>query len=186
MQPDEEDVVHTLVTGGARSGKSRFALDLALRELCGDASSPRALFIATASVRDDEMRQRVEAHKRERGRQWHTIEEEIELGSCLSKNIEDFDVAVIDCLGMWVTNILLTESKILETEAKNLEQALNQSSKPVILVSNEVGLGIVPENRLARQFRDMLGNINQKFARLCSRVILMVAGIPLVVKGPVP
>ena len=173
---------HTLVLGGARSGKSAYALKLAQREIKGQGNGPRALFIATATVMDKEMQERVDAHRRERGPMWHCVEEGISLGQCLSRHAHRFDVAVIDCLTMWASNMLFRCPERIEELVEGLENALIDCKRPVFLVSGEVGLGIVPENKVARRFRDTLGLINQRFARLATRVIFMAAGIPMVIK----
>ncbi len=186
MEKENTSPCHTFILGGARSGKSRYALSLAEREVKEPTRHPSCLFVATAAIYDKEMQDRVNAHKLERGPQWHTLEEQTALGTALSSNIASFDVAVIDCLGMWVTNLLLNNPQKIDLEIESLENALKTSPKPVIMVSNEVGLGIVPENKLARRFRDVLGSVNQRFALLSSRVIFMAAGIPLVLKGSQP
>ncbi len=174
---------HTLVLGGARSGKSAYALKLAQREIKKDRDEPRALFIATATVMDKEMQERVDAHRRERGHMWHSVEEGINLGQCLSRHAHRFDVTVIDCLTMWASNMLYRCPEKIQELVEDLENALTNCKCPVFLVSGEVGLGIVPENKVARRFRDTLGLINQRFARLATRVIFMAAGIPMVIKG---
>ena len=186
MGGDAASGLHTLVLGGARSGKSAHALKLAEERAGTPAKGPNRLFIATAAVRDEEMEQRVQAHREERGPAWHTVEEEIHLAKALSENLDQFEVAVIDCLGMWVTNLLLNDHVDMEGEIQALETLLKTCQTPVILVSNEVGMGIVPENRLARRFRDVLGSVNQRFALLSSTVIFMAAGIPLVLKDIQP
>ncbi len=174
----------TLVLGGARSGKSAYALKLAQKEIKHQGDEPRALFIATATVMDKEMEERVDAHRRERGPMWHSIEEGIGLGQCLSRHAHRFDVAVIDCLTMWASNMLFRCPEKIEELVEGLENALINCKRPVFLVSGEVGLGIVPVNKVARKFRDTLGLINQRFACLATRVIFMAAGIPMVIKGP--
>ncbi len=179
-----EEKLHTLIIGGAKSGKSTLALELAQKHIKSETGNPSGLFIATASIQDQEMRLRIEAHKKERGNRWYTIEEGIRIGFILENHLDSFDVAVIDCITLWVSNILLNTAETMEQQIENLERALTRAQRPVILVSNEVGLGIVPDNKLARHYRDILGRVNQRFARLCPRVIFMAAGIPLILKGP--
>ena len=166
-----------LVTGGTRSGKSRFA-----QELARQWGGPEA-FIATAAPRDEEMRQRIEEHRRSRPRHWVTIEEERELLRALA-SLEGTRTVIIDCLTLWVSNLLeegLREGEILK-EAELLRDELLCSPYRVILVTNEVGWGIVPVNPLARCFRDAVGKVNQLFASSADQVYLMVAGVPLRIK----
>ncbi len=172
-----------LILGGARSGKSSYALTLA-KDIIKPHKTPskKALFLATASPKDKEMQKRIEAHKRERGELFHTIEEEFYLANCLRNRAGSFDVIVIDCITMWITNLFLNKEKELENEIKDLEKLLNELTTPTIMISNEIGLGIVPENKMARKFRDILGKVNQRLARLSTSVIFMAAGIPLKIK----
>lgn len=164
-----------LVTGGARSGKSRFA-----RELVGEG---RVIFVATASIRDEEMRLRIEAHRRERPSHWETVEEERDLIGALSPLRGD-EVVLVDCITLWLSNLMeagLTDQEI-EGEADRLREYLLRFPR-VVVVTNEVGWGVVPANPLARRFRDMAGRVNQIFASAADEVYLMVAGLPLKVKG---
>lgn len=178
---------HCLIIGGARSGKSSFALKLA-QGLFLDKTSSEALglFIATAVPGDEEMTKRIEAHKIERGNFWRTEEEQIHIAKSIERHAGDFQVILIDCLTMWISNLLLHQSKNIDREIKFLEEVLFTCPTPIIMVSNEVGLGIVPGNGLSRRFRDISGSVNQKFAAICQRVIFMVAGLPLVLKGELP
>ncbi len=173
---------HTLILGGAKSGKSAYALELALKGIAPREKNPCALFIATAAAQDQEMQRRIEAHKKERGPEWHTIEEEIDIANILKNELGAYEVAVVDCLTMWVSNLLINAPDKLETEIERLVDTLHTATRPVVLVSSEVGMGIVPDNRLARRFTDTLGLVNQKIAFVASRVILMAAGIPMVLK----
>ena len=171
----------TFVIGGCRSGKSRYALDLA-----GKLSENKKIFIATCLPQDEEMRQRVARHQKDRGKTWITLEVPIDLPEAVTQNSSRGDVILVDCLTLWISNLLTKTQKISEDEAiesvDNLTRTLQTVNCPVILVSNEVGTGIVPENRLARQFRDIMGMTNQRVAACAHGVIWMVAGIPVTIK----
>ena len=167
------------VIGGCRSGKSGHALEIA-ESFSGD----KKIFIATCIPRDDEMRHRVAEHRKERSRMWHTIEAPTHLPDAVVENSRDATVLLVDCLTLWINNLLLeTEDsdKVLE-QISLLTQAIKAASCPVVLVSNEVGAGIVPENKLARQFRDIAGAVNQAVAKQVDKVVWMVAGIPVTIK----
>ncbi len=169
-----------LILGGARSGKSRYALGLAAR-----CPAPR-LFVATGEPRDAEMEARIEAHQRERGSDWATREVPLELAAALIDVQDHYGVIVVDCLTMWVSNLLLQEGASpgsIQTAGENLIAALAQTAAPTILVSNEVGWGIVPENPLARKFRDQAGWLHQRLAQVADLVVLVVAGVPMLIKG---
>ncbi len=169
----------TLVLGGCRSGKSSHALDLA--EV---ASEKNRLYIATCVPYDDEMQDRVHRHQKERDATWKTIETPVEIAGTIMEHSPDSGVILIDCLTLWVTNLLMAEKSeddIME-EVKRLQSALEKAECPVILVSNEVGAGIVPQNCLARRFRDIAGFVNQKIAKSADCVIFTIAGIPLNIK----
>ena len=169
-----------LITGGARSGKSRFAQKLA------DAMEGRKVFLATAEALDEEMKSRIEIHKEERPSEWDTIEETKHLSKALMTCNGKFDVILIDCLTLWISNLLandtVDESQILE-EVKHFISGCRRIKSTVILVANEVGLGIVPANRLARMFRDVAGKVNQEIAAVADDVYLVVSGISLKLKG---
>ncbi|NCC25724.1 MAG: bifunctional adenosylcobinamide kinase/adenosylcobinamide-phosphate guanylyltransferase [Deltaproteobacteria bacterium] len=168
-----------LVTGGCRSGKSRFALDWAA------ARGARKIFVATASViGDPEMARRVERHRRERGLGWNTVEEPRNPARVLRSICTMGDVAVIDCLTLWVSNLLVEDTRPADVvrAAEDLARALEAVTCPVALVANEVGMGIVPENELGRTFRDLAGEVNQIVARTVDRVVFMVAGLPMDVR----
>lgn len=169
-----------LVIGGCRSGKSRQALELAEK-----ISGSKRIFIATCIPLDDEMKERIDHHKKERDKSWKTIETPIELPVAINENSREGDVILIDCLTLWLNNLIMeTESTdIIDGYAEKLVLSLEEAKCPIILVSNEVGAGIVPENRLARLFRDYAGFVNQKVAECADRVIWMVAGIPVVIKS---
>lgn len=170
-----------LVTGGCRSGKSRYAVKLA-------ESAQRPCLIATAQPLDEEMKQRIARHQQERDDRWHTFEEPLYLSHAIQQTA-DFDFWLIDCLTLWTTNWLLHidgHADLREddfwTEVTKFADAVANQSGPVVIVTNEVGLGIVPDNALARQFRDWAGLVNQRIAAVVDEVILMVAGLPLRVK----
>jgi adenosylcobinamide kinase/adenosylcobinamide-phosphate guanylyltransferase len=162
----------TLVTGGARSGKTRFALQ------GNDSKEPRT-YIATAELLDDEMRQRATNHRKERGAGWRTVEEPYDVADHL-KTLTG--LVIVDCLTLWLSNWLLRDEGQLEQHIADLCAALHATAADVIAISNEVGCSIVPENALARRFRDLSGLMNQRVAEVADHVFLMVAGIPLQVK----
>ena len=167
------------VIGGCRSGKSSHALQIA-EGMPGD----RKIYIATCVPQDDEMKQRVARHQRERSQAWVTIEEPLGLAEVISKNSPKTDVMLVDCLTLWLSNLLMetTNEAKLAGKISQLTDALKNATCPIILVSNEVGTGIVPENKLARQYRDLTGQANQAVAKTADKVIWMVAGIPVKVK----
>lgn len=170
-----------LVTGGARSGKSDHALDLAGR---GGGRGGR-VFIATAEAGDKHMAKRIAAHKKRRGGRFRTIEEPVNIAGVLNSLGEEAEVVIIDCLTIWISNLVMQgmgDRKIL-AEAKALARSLKNFPGRVILVTNEVGMGIVPENPLARRFRDLAGSTNQIMAGGCDKVVLMSCGIPQKIKG---
>jgi len=163
----------TLVLGGARSGKSRYAESLTT------ALPPAWIYLATAEPHDAEMAERIAAHRSRRGAVWRTIEEPHDIAAVLAT---DEGTTLIDCLTLWLSNRMLAGADI-DAEIVNLEVALAARLRPVVLVSNEVGSGIVPDNALARRFRDLQGRLNQRLAARADRVVLLVAGLPLIVKG---
>jgi adenosylcobinamide kinase/adenosylcobinamide-phosphate guanylyltransferase len=165
----------TLVLGGARSGKSRYA------EALVGAFAPPWLYVATAEARDDEMTARIAAHRARRGPDWRTIEAPRDVATVLA-GAPGGSAMLVDCLTLWLSNLMLAEADI-DAEIDRLDAALARAQVPVVLVSNEVGLGIVPGNALARRFRDAQGRLNQRVAARADRVVLMVAGLPLGVKG---
>ncbi|MRU15199.1 bifunctional adenosylcobinamide kinase/adenosylcobinamide-phosphate guanylyltransferase [Roseovarius sp. A21] len=168
----------TLVLGGAASGKSAFAETLVKR-------AERSLtYFATAQIFDDEMRDKVSRHKATRGEDWYTIEEPLEVGAALAK-IDADQAVLLDCATMWLSNHLLAENDIAKAESA-LFDGLAQCPAPVIVVSNEVGLSVVPENALARRFRQAQGELNQKLAAEAELVVNVIAGLPQVLKGTLP
>jgi adenosylcobinamide kinase/adenosylcobinamide-phosphate guanylyltransferase len=170
----------TLITGGSRSGKSTHAITLAT----ADASASRRYFIATAEALDDEMRARIAHHQASRPSEFITIEAPIDLQAAITSLETRADVAVLDCLTLWVSNLFgqdLNDGQIL-ARADALANALRQLPFNIIVVTDEVGWGVVPDNPIARRFRDLLGWTNQKVAQVADRVLLMAAGYPLRLK----
>ncbi len=165
----------TLVTGGARSGKSVHAENIVLN------SGLRPVYVATARARDAEMARRIEAHRRRRGGQWMLVEEETDLPGVIAAQATGERILLIDCLTLWLSNLLLAEADI-EKEVERLCAALSESRGDIVLVTNEVGMGIVPENALARRFRDFAGHLNQRVGALADRVELVVSGIGVTIK----
>ena len=169
--------MHELILGGARSGKSALALRRATD------SGLRVAWIATAQALDAEMAGRITRHRRERPAHWQTIEEPLHLSAALRRLASADSCLVLDCLTLWLTNLLLAENAaLLEHETAALLEVLPTLPGRVILVANEVGLGIVPENALARRFRDEAGRLNQAVAAACEQVTFVAAGLPLVLK----
>lgn len=169
----------TLIIGGCRSGKSRHALTLGEQ-----AAGQRKLFLATCVPLDDEMNHRVEKHKTDRGAHWQTIEEPMDIGQAIRQYGPTADVCLVDCLTLWVTNLILAheDDQTVGQYITRLCQLIANPPCDLILVTNEVGAGIVPENPMARRFRDMAGWTNQQVAAVCRIVILMVAGIGIPIK----
>jgi len=174
------DTQNTLILGGCRSGKSSHALALA-NQVLGD----RKIFMATSVPTDGEMQERVEKHIQERGDSWQTAEVPVDIPEKIELLAPDVDVILVDCLTLWVSNLMFNEfdSQKIFKKTELLTQVLKKTACPVIMVSNEVGSGIVPENALARKFRDMAGFVNQKVAAASDRVTLVVAGIPMGIKS---
>jgi adenosylcobinamide kinase/adenosylcobinamide-phosphate guanylyltransferase len=168
----------TLVLGGARSGKSRYAQELA-------SAFERVVFIATARRSDVEMRARIAQHRRERPSSWKTIEVSTGLDRALLEQSPTADLLLIDCLALYLANIMGRKSggrRQVRTHIQRLCEAVRDAEPCVVIVSNEVGCGIVPPYRSGREYRDLLGELNQQIANVADRVILMVAGLPLTVK----
>lgn len=165
----------TLVLGGARSGKSRYAESLVT------AQPHPWVYIATAEPRDGEMAARIAAHQAHRAEGWQTIEAPHELPEAL-RDAPQGAAVLVDCLTLWLSNVMHAAFDIDEI-TQRLEEALGGRAGTTVLVSNEVGLGIVPDNALARGFRDAQGVLNQRLAKVAGRVVLMVAGLPLTLKG---
>ncbi|WP_174275373.1 bifunctional adenosylcobinamide kinase/adenosylcobinamide-phosphate guanylyltransferase [Sphingomonas bacterium] len=164
-----------LVLGGARSGKSRYA------QARAEAVDGARIFIATAQAFDDEMTERIARHRADRDQSWRTIEAPLDLAEAIATASRAEAVILVDCLTLWMSNVLLADR---DTEAESLRLAAAVAASPamLILVSNEVGFGIVPDNALARRFRDAAGTLNQSIARIADEVILVAAGLPLKLK----
>ena len=147
-----------------------------------EAARPRRIFVATAEALDDEMRSRIEKHQHVRDSSWETVEAPLELAAAIKSACGTNHAVVVDCLTLWLSN-LMHANRDIDTETNALVSAVTRSGAPLFLVSNEVGLGIVPENELSRRFRDAQGRLNQTIARHCNRVELVAAGLPLLLKG---
>lgn len=170
----------TLILGGARSGKSRYAEQLVLQ------SPLQAVYIATATANDPEMAKRIKQHQQRRGVQWQNIEEPIKLIETLTKTVNSKNYILVDCLTLWLTNLLLDLNlkSNIEKQISTLCDYVASVTENIIFVSNEVGLGIVPMGELSRQFCDLTGLLHQQLAQQCDQVIFMVAGIPQIIKDP--
>ncbi len=168
-----------LVSGGVKSGKSAFALQLGYEQCVQRA------FIATATALDEEMADKISAHKAERGQFWQTIEEPRDIAGALKRAASEFDVVLIDCLTLWVSNLLtldnLSDEMILDEVDKFL-RVLKKAKCRVIIVTNEVGLGILPADRLSRRYLNMLGAANKRIAEVAHFVYMMFSGIPVMIK----
>ena len=169
-----------LVLGGVRSGKSRYAQELA-------AHGKRVALIATAEAGDDDMRRRIARHREERPVSWTTFEAPLGLEEALFEYGDKFDTILVDCLTVWTANVMRHEPSddAVLSRVDRLTKALGAVAASVILVSNEVGSGVVPASELGRNYRDLLGMVNQRIAAVAGEVVLLVAGCPLVVKQPV-
>lgn len=168
----------TFVLGGARSGKSAYALRLA----DGLADGGRRVMLATAEALDDEMAARIAQHRAERGEAWATVEVPLALEDAV-RSLRPRDVAVVDCLTLWLSNLMAAEADIAERTERLIAALEASPADHVILISNEVGQGIVPDNALARRFRDEAGWMHQAVAGACDRVVFVQAGLAQVVKG---
>lgn len=164
----------TLILGGARSGKSARALAL--------SGTPPHVFIATAEALDGEMAQRIRLHQAERGESWRLIEEPLELAQAIRAHAAEGTTLLVDCLTLWLSN-LMHHQRDLAAEMDALVQALAVVSCRVVLVSNEIGMGLAPMNALGRDFRDAQGRLNQRIAAVADHVEFVAAGLPLVLKG---
>jgi adenosylcobinamide kinase/adenosylcobinamide-phosphate guanylyltransferase len=175
-QPAKESV---LVLGGARSGKSAYALQRA-QEWEG-----RLVYLATAEGKDEEMKKRIARHRaRRRSRRWETIEEPVEVVWQLKEMDGSVGAVVLDCVTLWVSNALVSnQAEELENQVAELVEELPLLPFHFLAVSNEVGLGLIPDTPLGREYRDLLGTVNQRLAQACKEVVFMTAGLPLKVKG---
>lgn len=179
LSPPGNNFRRALILGGARSGKSGYALELA-----GHFSTPR-LYLATAEAGDEEMAARIAQHRRERGEDWDTREAPLDLAEAIAQSQGRYQVILADCLTLWLSNWLVRggDSAGIKAVCLELVETLKQTTTPTILVSNEVGWGIVPENRLSREFRDWAGWLHQQLAAASDLVVLLVAGLPLTLKS---
>lgn len=168
-----------LVLGGARSGKSRFA------ERLIEDTGLAACYIATAEALDEEMAERIRQHRQRRGDAWKTVEEPLHLADALDNAMSPGSAILVDCLTMWLANVMASGHSP-ERDIDGLLHVLGKATGHVVLVSNEVGMGIVPENALARKFRDEAGVMHQRIGAIAGRVIFVAAGLPLVLKGSPP
>jgi adenosylcobinamide kinase/adenosylcobinamide-phosphate guanylyltransferase len=168
----------TLILGGVKSGKSRLA------ERWAQATDYPVCYIATARGDDDEMQQRIQRHQRQRPAHWHTHEEPLQLAAALQNLASPGQCILVDCLTLWLTNLLLSEDKqLLQNETEALLNLLPTLTGDIILVSNETNMGIVPMGELSRRYCDEAGMLHQQIARLADNVILSVAGLPHLLKG---
>jgi adenosylcobinamide kinase/adenosylcobinamide-phosphate guanylyltransferase len=164
----------TLVLGGQRSGKSKYAEGLIEAQGGG-------LYLATAQVFDDEMKGRIDTHQQRRGDKWITLEEPLNIASIILREAKSNQPVLVDCLTLWLSNLIHEEQNI-EAQTESLIIALHKSQGPVVLVSNEVGQGVIPDNALARKFVDCAGRMNQVIAEAADRVVWVTAGIPQMLK----
>jgi adenosylcobinamide kinase/adenosylcobinamide-phosphate guanylyltransferase len=166
------------VLGGARSGKSSWALQYA------EARYESFLFLATARSLDDEMAERIRLHKLSRGPDWQLVEEPIEIADALRTRCGDVETVLIDCLTVWLSNVMFEKGfEKIDSYRDDLLTTLSAREKNIIVVSNELGLGIVPENPMGRKFRDLSGQCNQHIAAIADTVVFLTAGLPMVLKG---
>jgi adenosylcobinamide kinase/adenosylcobinamide-phosphate guanylyltransferase len=164
----------TLVLGGARSGKSRYAEGLVMD------CAPPWIYVATAQAHDEEMLARIAEHRQRRDGKWRTLEAPLDLPGAIAAHGNNGPV-LIDCLTLWLSNVMLADRDV-PAEQQRLVAALSNADGPVVVVSNEVGLGIVPDNTLARKFRDAQGRLNMQVAAIADRAVLIAAGLPLILK----
>ncbi len=178
MAAPEPDIrTPLLVLGGARSGKSSWAESVVGR------FQPPYVYVATAQALDEEMKLRIELHRERRKELWETIESPLELSSVLEELNGGHKPVLVDCITLWLSNMLCSESTQTERSVDRLCETIGSVDYPLVIVSNETGGGIVPENPLARRFRDLSGFTNQKLAAVCASVYLLVAGLPMRIKG---
>ena len=172
---DPQTVRSALILGGARSGKSAYAQVLA------EACSPERLYLATGAPGDEEMAARIARHQADRGAGWKTLEEPLEVASALLTHAQANRVVVVDCLTLWLSNLMLA-GRDPGVAVTALAEAIGALPGPVVLVSNEVGMGLVPDHKLGREFRDWQGRVNREIGAACDAVIFVVAGLPLQLK----
>ncbi|MFC2041268.1 bifunctional adenosylcobinamide kinase/adenosylcobinamide-phosphate guanylyltransferase [Chloroflexota bacterium] len=191
LREERAELKNILIIGGARSGKSRFAQELALR------AGTSVMFVATAVAGDEEMRRRIEEHKRSRPKSWSTLEVTTQVGNQITRTIGKNRVVIVDCITLLVNNVLgeyiaqagetvddsLVE-KAADSEISELVECINYLDATFIIVTNEVGTGLVPANKMGRLYRDLLGKANQLLAQQADEVYYMVAGLPVRIKPP--
>ncbi|MDY7038624.1 MAG: bifunctional adenosylcobinamide kinase/adenosylcobinamide-phosphate guanylyltransferase [Thermodesulfobacteriota bacterium] len=168
-----------LVIGGAKSGKSSFALDV-----CNAMDGDR-IFLATAQPLDDEMKERIIRHQAERDRAWLTVEEPLNIAAVIEKLNDQNKVILLDCLTLWINNLFMEygdDQKKIESSVEDIVKHLPGMRGAIIVVSNEVGSGIIPDNPLARRYRDMVGSANQRIASISKKVVTVIAGLPFILK----
>lgn len=169
-----------MILGGARSGKSRYAIQLA------ENNFVHPLFLATAEPIDDEMKERIESHKKSRGSRWHCVEEPVKIADIIRNPPVKCDVILLDCVTVWLSNVLLKEGDdAVARRCREVLLALKEAKCPVLIVSNEVGMGIVPDTKLGRMFRDFAGRFNSELAIIADVVVFVLAGLPLELKGDI-
>ncbi len=168
----------TLILGGARSGKSNFAESLVLQ------SGLEPVYVATATADDAEMKTRIEKHAKARAGLWQLIEEQTAI-SRIFYSAQSGQILLVDCLTLWLSNLVFA-GKNVETEAETMLNAARRSAARIVFVSNEIGMGLVPDNALGRRFRDQQGALNQRVAALSDQVFFVAAGLPLALKGALP
>ncbi|MBV8107402.1 MAG: bifunctional adenosylcobinamide kinase/adenosylcobinamide-phosphate guanylyltransferase [Hyphomicrobiales bacterium] len=179
MEPNVVAARSLLVLGGARSGKSAYAQRLA------EGAMAERLFLATAEASDPDMAARIARHQADRGAGWTTREEPLALAEALGAEARPGRVILIDCLTLWISNLMFA-GRGVEAEIARLTQAISTLEGPAVIVSNEVGLGLVPETKLGRDFRDAQGRANREVARACDAVVLVAAGLPTLIKPTPP
>ncbi|TMJ21823.1 MAG: bifunctional adenosylcobinamide kinase/adenosylcobinamide-phosphate guanylyltransferase [Alphaproteobacteria bacterium] len=165
----------TFVLGGARSGKSRYAEGLVMD------CAPPWIYIATAEAHDGEMSAKIATHRNRRDGRWRTVEAPLDLPGAIAAHGNEEQAVLVDCLTLWLSNVMLAGRDLI-AEQQRLITALGDASGPLVVVSNEVGLGIVPDNALAREFRDGQGRVNMQVAAMADRAVLIAAGLPLILK----
>ncbi len=164
-----------LVLGGARSGKSAFAESLL-------GAAPRPVYLATAQALDDEMVEKIRLHRERRGDRWLTVEEPLEIADALRRHADGDSAVLLDCLTLWMSN-LMHAGRDVDTESQHLLESLASLKGPVVCVSSEVGLGVMPENALSRRYLNQLGQLHQNIAEQAARVYFLVAGVPTLIKS---
>ncbi len=174
---DSDITTPLLVLGGARSGKSSWA------ESVMAGFHPPYVYVATAQALDEEMKLRIQLHRDRRGGEWETVESPLNLCETLERFIGLKKPVLVDCITLWLSNLLCAESSGIEDCVERLCKTLGSADYPLVIVSNETGAGIVPENSLARRFRDLSGFTNQRLAAVCASVFFIVAGLPMRLKG---